>query len=52
MKVVFLDIDGVLNTDNMIFERHRLLFKGKRKIPFEKGASQKFLRACEMDDGQ
>lgn len=44
MKVVFLDIDGVLNTDtdNMIFERHRLLFKGKRKIPFEKGPLRNF----------
>lgn len=42
MKIVFLDIDGVLNTDNMLFERHRLLFKGKRKIPFEKGPLKNF----------
>lgn len=36
MKIIFLDIDGVLNTNNMIFEKNRLLFKSKRKLPIEK----------------
>ena len=41
MKIIFLDMDGVLNTDNMIFEKNRLLFKGKRKLPIEKEPSIK-----------
>ena len=29
-------LEAVLNTNNMIFEKNRLLFKGKRKLPIEK----------------
>ena len=44
MKVIFLDIDGVLNTSTDIYERRRIKFRGKRRIPTNKKPKRVFAK--------
>ena len=47
MKVIFLDIDGVLNTSTDIYERRRIKFRGKRRIPTNKKPKRVFAKLVE-----
>ena len=35
MRVIFLDIDGVLNTSTDIYERRRIKFRGEKKNTYK-----------------
>lgn len=47
MRVIFLDIDGVLNTSTDIYERRRIKFRGKRRIPTNKKPKRVFAKLVE-----
>lgn len=47
MRVIFLDIDGVLNTSTDIYEKRRIKFRGKRRIPTNKAPKRIFAKLVQ-----